>query len=150
VTAALAPVLAVALLALGACGDDDDDQTAPTSAETESTTGGDELCAALDDLEQDIDTLADIDVVAEGTDAVRASVTAIGDDLSEIREVAPDAAPEEAEEFESALASLDDAVAALGDGSLTAESARDVIIAVTSTVQTGQRYVGALDDACEP
>jgi hypothetical protein len=38
---------------------------------------GDALCAAIDDAEQDIGALADVDVLAEGTDAVGASLTTL-------------------------------------------------------------------------
>ena len=139
------------LLALSACGDDDDgDQAAnsTTTAEATTTSAGDELCAAIDDAEQDIAALGDIDVLAEGTDAVEASLTTIREDLAEIRELAPDTAPEEAEALDSALGSLGDAITAVGDGSLTAESAQDVVAAATSTVEAGQAYLGALDDEC--
>jgi hypothetical protein len=147
---ALAGALAP-LLALSACGDDDDgDQAAnsTTTAEATTTSTGDALCAAIDDAEQDIRALGDIDVLAEGTDAVEASLTTIRADLAEIRELAPDTAPEEADAFDNALASLDDAITALGDEPLTAESAQDIVAAGTSTIETGQTYLGALDDAC--
>jgi hypothetical protein len=137
--------LAVALatvLALSACGDDDDDQAAS------STTNEEALCDAVDAAEEDIRALDDIDVLADGTDAVEASLTTIRDDLAELRELVPDTAPDEADAFDSALSSLGDAISAVGDGSLTAESAQDVVAAGTSTVEAGQAYVGALDDAC--
>jgi hypothetical protein len=137
--------LAVALatvLALSACGDDDDDQAAT------STTNEEALCDAVDAAGDDIRALGDIDVVAEGTDAVEASLTTIREDLAELKELVPDTAPDEAEAFDSALSSLGDAISAVGDGSLTAESAQDVVAAGTSTVEAGQAYLGALDDAC--
>jgi hypothetical protein len=147
---ALAAALAT-LLALSACGDDDDgDQAAnpTTTAEATTTSTSDALCAAIDDAEQDIRALGDIDVLAEGTDAVEASLTTIREDLAEIRELAPDTAPDEAEAFDNALASLDDAITALGDEPLTAESAQDLVTAGASTIEAGQAYLGALDDAC--
>ena len=147
---ALAGALAT-LLALGACGDDDDgDQAAnsTTTAEATTTSTSDELCAAVDDAEQDIGALADIDVLAEGTDAVEASLTTIREDLAELRDLAPETAPDEADAFDNALASLGDAITAVGDGSLTAESAQDVVAAGASTIEAGQAYLGALDDAC--
>ena len=147
---ALATALAT-LLALSACGDDDDgDQAAnsTTTAEATTTSSGDALCAAIDDAEQDIRALGDSDVLAQGTDAVEASLTTIRDDVAEIRELAPDTAPEEAEAFDNALASLDDAISALGDEPITAESAEDVVAAGASTIEAGHAYLGALDDAC--
>jgi hypothetical protein len=139
------------LLALSACGDDDDgDQAAnsTTTAEATTTSTSDELCAAVDDAEQDIGALADIDVLAEGTDAVEASLTTIREDLAELRDLAPETAPDEADAFDNALASLGDAITAVGGGSLTAESAQDVVAAGASTIEAGQAYLGALDDAC--
>jgi hypothetical protein len=147
---ALAGALAT-LLALSACGDDDDgDQVAnsTTTAEATTTSTTEALCAAIDDLEQEISVLADSDVLADGTDAVEARLTTIREDLAEIRDLAPDTAPEEAEAFDSALASLGDAITALGEGSLTAESAQDVVAAGASAVEAGRAYFGALDDAC--
>ena len=145
---ALAVALAT-LLALSACGDDDDgNQAANSTAEATTTSTSEALCAAIDDTEHDIRALGNSDVLAEGTDAVGARLTTIRDDLAEIRELAPDTAPEEAEDFDNALASLDDAIAALGDEPLTAESAQDVVAAGASTIEAGQAYLGALDDAC--
>ncbi len=147
---ALAGALAT-LLVVSACGDDDDgDQAAnsTTTAEATTTSTSDALCAAIDDAEQDIRALGDSDVLAQGTDAVGASLTTIRDDVAEIRELAPDTAPEEAEAFDNALASLDDAISALGDEPITAESAEDVVAAGASTIEAGHAYLGALDDAC--
>ena len=145
---ALAGALAT-LLALGACGDDDDgNQAANSTAEATTTSTSEALCAAIDDLEQDIGALADIDVVADGTDELKARLTTIREDLAKIKEQAPDTAPDEAEAFDDTLASLDDAITAVGNGSLTAESAQDVVAAGASTVEAGQAYLGALDDAC--
>ena len=95
----LAGVLAT-LLALSACGDDDDGGQAAnstTTAEATTTSTGDELCAAIDDAEQDIGAVGDIDVLAEGTNAVEASLTTIREDLAEIKELAPDTAETEEE-----------------------------------------------------
>jgi hypothetical protein len=137
------------LLALSACGDDDGDQAASsTTAESTTTSPDDALCGAIDDVEQDIRALGDIDVLAEGTDTVEARLTSIREDLTEIQELAPDTAPDEADAFDSALASLDDAIAAVGDGSLTAQSVQDVVAAGTSTVEAGQAYLDTLNDAC--
>lgn len=145
---ALAGALAI-LLALSACGDDDGDQAASsTTAESTTTSPDDALCGAIDDVEQDIRALGDIDVLAEGTDTVEARLTSIREDLTEIQELAPDTAPDEADAFDSALASLDDAIAAVGDGSLTAQSVQDVVAAGTSTVEAGQAYLDTLNDAC--
>jgi hypothetical protein len=146
---ALAGALAI-LLALSACGDDDDgDQAANSTTTAEATTSTREaLCAAIDEVEQDIRALGDIDVLAEGTDAVEASLTTIRDDLAGIRELAPDTAPEEAEAFDNALASLDDAITAIREGPITAESAQDVVAAGASTIEAGHAYLSALDDTC--
>ena len=145
----LAGALAI-LLALGACGDDDGDQGASstTTAESTTTSPDDALCTAIDGVEQDMRALGDIDVLAEGTDAVEARLTSIREDLTEIQELAPDTAPDEAEAFDSALASLDDAIAAVGDGSLTAQSVQDVVAAGAATVEAGQAYLDTLNDAC--
>jgi hypothetical protein len=138
------------LLALSGCGDDDEgDQAASSTTTTEVTTTSTEaLCAAIGDTEQDIRALGDADVLAEGTNAVEASLTTIREDLAEIEELAPDTAPEEAEAFDSSLASLEDAIGALGDGPLTAQSVQDVVEAGASAIQAGRAYLGALDDAC--
>jgi hypothetical protein len=139
------------VLALSACGDDDDgDQAAnsTTTAQATTTSTGEALCTAIDDVEQDIGALGDIDVLAEGTDAVEASLTTIREDLAEIEELAPDIAPEEADAFDDALASLGDAISAVREGPITAESAQDVVAAGASTVEAGHAYLAAIDDAC--
>jgi hypothetical protein len=143
---ALAGTLA-SLLALTACGDDaDGDQPANSTTAELATTQA--LCAAIDDVEQDIRALGDIDVLDEGTDAVEAILSAIREDSAEIREVAPETAPDEAEAFDTSLASLDDAMAALGDQPPDAQSVQDVVSAGASTIEAGRAYLDALDDAC--
>lgn len=147
---ALAGALA-SLLALTACGDDNDgDQAAnsTTTAEASTTSTEEALCAAIADVQQEIRALGDIDVLAGGTDAVEASLSTIREDLAEIKELAPGAAPEEAEALDTALASLDDAIAAPGGGSPSAQSVQDVVAAGASTIEAGWAYLNALDDAC--
>lgn len=57
----VAPVVPVLLL-VAACGEDDDDGQTAT------------VCDARDDLDSSLGALAEIDLTAEGTDAVEAAV----------------------------------------------------------------------------
>lgn len=131
----LVVALLVAAGLLVGCGDDDD---SPEAA----------YCEQVDELEQSLADLRNLDVVAQGTDELRARVDEVRTNLSEVRAAAPDAAPEAADAFDTAFSSLQSAVEALGDGELTAATARDAIAAIGATATAAQDYFAALDEAC--
>lgn len=107
--AAILALVATTALVLGACGDDSDGDG------DEGASGEAGVCEARADLTESFAALGDIDVVADGTDALRDAIDQIGDDLAELREAAGDQASDEIDAVEAANDELSTAVGDLGD-----------------------------------
>ena len=105
---------------LASCSSDDDEPSAQ-----------EQYCAAGESLRSSVESLADLDVVAEGTNGVESAVDQVADDVSELQETADDAAAEDVDALESALDDLQSALSAVG-GELTEENATAVVDAVSA------------------
>lgn len=117
--AALAGFAAASVLGLAACGDDGD--------------GGDEgaaeepgICEARADLDTSFAALGDIDIVNDGTDALREAVDAIAADVEALREAAGDEAADEVDAVEESYDAVVAAVGDLGEGGSIATGASAV------------------------
>jgi hypothetical protein len=141
---ALPPLLMLALSigSLGACGDDSDSAGATTTTSAQQA-----YCADADQLRSDLSSLTDLDVVADGTDAVTAQFDALEDDLSALKSSAGDAASPEISDFETSLDDLQSAIGAVS-GDLTVANASGVVAAVQSVATTGTAVVTTLDSTC--
>jgi hypothetical protein len=129
-----------ALIALTsvACGADAEDESA-------TTIGAEDVCAARDDLDAELAAMSEIDVVAEGTDAVRANAEAVSEDVDAIIDVAGESAADEVDELRDARNELTAAVtgAAYVDN---AEAAEAISAAIGDLVDA----IGAVSDAAFP
>lgn len=135
-------ILALSIGSLAACGDDSE------SAGTTTTTSAEQAyCADLDQLKRDVASITDMDVVADGTDAVTAQFDALKDDLSALKSSAGDAASSEITTMETALDDLQSALSAVA-GDLTLANASDVVSAVQSVATAGTAVVTTLESAC--
>jgi hypothetical protein len=114
--AALAGLAAASVLGLAACGDDGGDG----GDGDEGAAEGAGVCEARDELTESFAALGDIDVVNDGTDAVRAAVDSIGEDLEALREAAGDEADDELDAVGAAVDDLRTAVGDLGGESVGA------------------------------
>lgn len=94
-------VLSVSFLA--SCSDDDD--ASPEEA----------FCSAGDDLRADVESLTDLDLVAEGTNVLEDRFNAIRDDITELKAAGADVAADEIEALEAAVDELGSAIDGLGD-----------------------------------
>lgn len=128
-TVAVAALLGVALLA--GCGDDESAQ--------------DRYCEAGAALESSVAALFEVDVIAEGTDGVRAAVDAVQDDVEELAESARDATADDVDALDSAVGDLNDAIAAAGE-QLTEENATAVVDAIGAVQQAWNRVSDTLSD----
>jgi hypothetical protein len=151
------PAVALAVvLVLSACGGDDtgSDAAAPTGGSTatattepsEATTspGPDataDLCAARDDLEQSVQALGDVDVVAGGTDAVEAALGDVREDLAALRGASGSDLQDEVSSLESAI---EDLQGTLDGGTEPATGER--LTALAQVVTAGGTLVSALQD----
>ncbi len=88
---------AIALIAIGAaaCSDDDDDAT-PTPS----------VCDEKEALEQSVESLTSLDVVASGTDGLTAAVDQVRTDAQALKETASDTI---APDVDALTAAIDDA-----------------------------------------
>jgi chromosome segregation ATPase len=103
-SSALIAGVALSVAALAGCGSDDDGMTAE-----------EKFCAAGESLESDVSSLANLDIIAGGTDALNESVDAIEADLNALQESGSEVASEEIDALQSSFDELDDAVDALSD-----------------------------------
>lgn len=132
-TIALGAILAVSFLA--ACGDDDD--ASPEEA----------FCDAGESLESDVQALADLDIVAEGTDGLDEQLGAIESDLTEMTDSGLEVAGEQIADVETAVADLESSLQSLG-GDLTVDNAGDAIDAVSQIVTSAQAVYTELTSTC--
>lgn len=135
-------MLALSIASLAACGDDAD-----SSGTTTTTSAEQAYCADLDQLKSDVASITDMDVVADGTDAVTAQFDTLKDDLSALKSSAGDAASSEISTMETALDDLQSALGAVS-GDLTLANASDVLTAVQSVGTAGTAVVTTLESAC--
>lgn len=151
------PVVALAfVLVLSACGADDtgSDAAGPTGGSTPTNAtepsdvttspgsdGTADVCAARDDLEQSVQDLRGVDVVAGGTDDVEAALVDVRDDLAALRGAAGADLQDEVSSLESAIEDLQDTL----DGATEpATGAR--LTALAQVVTAGGTLVSALQD----
>lgn len=127
----VALVMVLGAAGLTACGDDESAQ--------------DEYCAAGEDLQSSLSALADLDVIASGTDGLREAVGEVSDDLAEVRSTASDAVADDVEVLDASIADLDDAIADLG-GDLTSENASAVRAAIDGVRAAARGVLDTLAD----
>ncbi len=129
---ALGAMLSVSFLA--ACGDDD---ATPEEA----------FCDAGASLESDVQALGDLDIVAEGTDALEEQLGAIESDLTAMQDAGSEVASEQIADTQTAIADLESSLESLG-GELTVDNAASAIDAVSRIVTSAQAVRTELDSTC--
>jgi hypothetical protein len=125
--------LTASLLVLAtACGDDDDaDRTGDEAAA---------VCDAKDELDSSVNALGDLDVSAEGTDAVDAAVDDVRNDIEAVGDAAQGEVDDEVEDVETEFDELEAAFATFGDQ----ESTGAAVAGVSNAIADLARAVGAL------
>ena len=123
--------LVAGLLFLTACGDDESAQ--------------DRYCNAGEDLQGSVAALADVDLIAEGTDGLESALNQIGDDVDTLQDAATDAAADDVDAVESAVQGLEDAVANVG-GELSSENIDGVLTALGAVVSAVDGLATTLSD----
>ncbi len=121
----------LAIVVLPGCGDDESAQ--------------DRYCDAGESLRASIDSLANLDLVAEGTDGLDSAVGQVRDDLGELRDVASDAAADEVGALQQAVDDLEEAISTLG-GEITSENVSAVDTAVRSVGSEAEAVYATLAD----
>lgn len=127
--------LLVPLLLLVACGDDDESSTA--------------VCDARADLESSLGALGEIDVSAEGTDAVEAAVDDVGDDVEAVADAAQDEVDDEVDDVRAAFDELEAAVTSFGERETPSAAVASVSRAVTDLAVATGALAEALAQECD-
>jgi hypothetical protein len=128
--------VALSVAALAGCGSDDDD-VSPEEA----------FCAAGESLESDVSSLASLDLIAGGTDALNESVDAIEADLNALQESGSEVASDEIDALQSSFDELDDAVDALSDD-ITVENSTAIVTAITNIGTSASALYETLSTTC--
>ncbi|HEX6424528.1 MAG TPA: hypothetical protein VFZ79_13680 [Acidimicrobiales bacterium] len=123
------------LLLLAACGDDD---------ESSAT-----VCDARADLESSLAALGEIDVPAEGTDAVEAAVDDVGDDVEAVADAAQEEVDDEVDDVQAAVDELEAAVTSFGEQETTGAAVAAVSRAVTDLAVATGALTEALSQECD-
>ncbi len=155
----LCSVRAVGLLILlsfavtaAACGNNGSAEPTATATATlptvtsPSPTANAQVCSDVAKLRSDLDDLKNINVIQSGTDAVKAKLTDIQNDLNAIKASAGSAP--DAVAFQTALQGLQTAVANLGNGSPSASGLTQVATAAAGAVVAGTTVLNRLQAGC--
>ncbi len=136
-------VLIVALLAsvAAACGDDDD------SSDTGSTSTP-SVCDQRDNLDQSVNDLAELDVIAGGTDSLNAAIARVESDVESLAAVSSSEVEAEVDALNDAIELADETFSTLNDESLLAATAQ-VALAIANVAIAGEALVTALAVECD-
>jgi len=133
---ALAAAVAACLsLGIAACGSDE-----PSAQEA--------FCEAGDSLQTDINALADLDLISEGTAGLEERFTTITADLDQLRESGSDVASDEISALETAVDDFGAALDALGDD-ISVEGAKAAGTALTGIATAASGVFDKLSSTCD-
>jgi hypothetical protein len=104
-------------------------------------------CGAGEDLRADVAALGDINIIAQGTDALDEALTEIRSDLDALKESGSTVAAEEIATLETAVADLGTSFETLGS-SISVSAARDVGAAVKDVVDSAGALLDVLATTC--
>ena len=113
----------------------------------DESTAEEAYCEAGDNLQNSVDALRDLDVVAEGTGALDERIGNIKDDLETLKGRAGDVASDEIAALNTAIEDAQTARDELGDN-LTAAGAQDVLASVSEVVDASRSVRDTLSAAC--
>jgi hypothetical protein len=132
-------VLVVLALLVAACGDD--------SSSSDDTTPEEAFCASGEQFESDVAALTDMDIVADGTDAVSSAFDTLRDDTDALVATGQDIVSDDINDIEAAVDQLGAALDELS-GDLTAANASEVLDAVTNISTAAQSLQTTLTENC--
>ena len=112
----------------------------PTEEPAATSDAGGDPCADRDALRSSIDSLTEVDVVAEGTNGLQAAIDAVTEDLAAVRASAGDDIQPEVAAVQSAL---DDVEAVVSTGS--AADAAEIVSSLSTLAAAASGLLDALD-----
>jgi len=136
-------VLIVSLLLAAACADDDSNGDANGTG-----TPGPSVCDEADDLQQSVDELTQLDIIATGTNGLNAAIDQVRSDAESLTMLAGTDVADEAAVLTNAIEQADETLSTLDDEeSLLAATAEvGVVIAIVATA--ADELVTALSFEC--
>ncbi len=132
-----AVLLAGALFVAG-CGSDDDESSDDVSSQDAYCQAGEELRVAIEDL-------VSLDIIATGTDGLRAAVDSVESSLADLRDAADEAAAEEVEALEESVEAAESSLSDLGE-EISVDNATAVGSAVAAVGTSAQAVYDTLTD----
>jgi hypothetical protein len=135
----------LAILAVSfACSDDDDDgdDSGGDSSATPS------VCDQKESVDTAVSDLSDIDVLAEGTDALNAAVADVKTEVQELKAVVSSDVEPEVEAMETAVSDAEDTLSGISDDATLNEKIDDVQSALTGIATAGADLATALENEC--
>lgn len=120
------------LVLLASCGDDAEDT----------------FCEAGDSLRDDVASLSEVDVLADGLSAFDEPVEAIRVDVEQLRDSATDVAADEIAALESAISDLGDALTGLSEG-VSVDDAQALGVASGDVAQAANAVFDRLANTCD-
>ena len=129
-------VLLASLLLATACSDDDDSGDG-------NTTPSPSVCDQADALEQSVDDLVRLDVVAVGSDGLDAAIDQVKSDVESLAVTASDDVSAETTALTNSIDQADESFSSLDEASLLA-SVADVTLAVAGVATATDNLVSAL------
>jgi len=136
--------LACLVVALAGCSSDGSSTAASSTAATSTTPA---VCASADTLRSSLSSLADVQVVQEGTDALKTAWTKVQDDWSQFADDARSRYSGQVDDVQADATAAGDAVdAALSDASAQTLAAAGT--AVAAFVQNAGALVDKVNSTC--
>lgn len=129
-----AALMAMALL-VSACGDDEKSDE-------------DAFCDAASSLEEHVSALGEMDVAAEGTDALKEAIGEIEDDLTALRDAGAEVAEAELDALNDSVDSLEGTVGDAAE-SPSADDVAAIVSGVGAAISAADAVVTTLQDACD-
>lgn len=121
--------------------------SAAVAGSTSYPAGKEDICQARDQLKTSITELTNAQVVAEGTNAIKAAVDQVQTDLDAVKAAAKDDYQAQVTAVQSALQQLQAAVTNLGSGDAAA-NLRAVSTAIAATATASETLFTQLKTAC--
>jgi chromosome segregation ATPase len=115
---------------------------------SDEETAQDRYCEAGESLQTSITALTELNLIAEGTNALKAALADIEDDLDDLKDAANEAAEVEVDALEDAVDDFEDALSSLGD-EITTDNVSGVATAVRDVSTAAQAVYLTLADCPE-
>jgi hypothetical protein len=131
--------LALIALSLAGCSDDDDDGDAAATPD---------VCEQSEAVRQSVQDLADLDVIASGTDGLNAAVENVRTDVSSLKETISDDIEPEVDALETAIDDARDAFANITSDAALSERIADIENALSGIATAAADLRTALDAEC--